>query len=112
MKGNVYYTVPKVDEEKSISTKMAIRYGYKSENGNNVTPTWIGLQEMLSNQFGKPVYRTFGGVKYLVLEFDASFLKGEVEELMNNGANLEEPNYTLWEASELNAFNWDVENNE
>lgn len=106
-KGNIFYTIPKSEENNQVSTKIGERYKWIDENEKTVILTWLQLQERLSNKFGKPTYKKFNGEEYLVLEFNASFLKGEVEELINNGAQKQEPNFTVWEADEIRNFGWD-----
>lgn len=108
MKGNVFYTVPKVDENKIVPEKLGERYIYQAV-GMDVIPTWLQLQKNLTLKFGAPMYKMFNGEEFLVMEFDVSSENGEVKEIGDLGEGVDAPNYTMWDADSLRKFDWDSE---
>lgn len=91
-RGNAYLIIAPADKSKKIPATLLARYGWtetttdpndpKKVIQTPKNPTWQELAERWQNRFGAIRSKVSGGVEYLVIELEFSFLKGDVAELL------------------------------
>lgn len=100
MIGNIYICLNEATYNSEIPNELRAKYARSNqdENGNV-----IGILPTTFAQIGEDNRRKFGVVrefsidssKFYILEFEASWLDGEVSSLLNLGVGLTYPNNTL-----------------
>lgn len=78
MKGNLYTPVPLSDMTNALPQKLGERY--RDSQGNALT--WNQLVDQYREHFGWPLLvKWTDGNKYVVVELNASFMTGEMDEI-------------------------------
>lgn len=100
MTGNIYICLNETTYNSEIPLELQGRYARTSidEEGNliEVLPTTFSqVGEDNKRPYGVVREITINEAKFYILEFEASWLSGEVSALLNLGVGLEYPNNTL-----------------
>lgn len=120
MKGNVYILIHEDDLAELPPPLTQARYTYEltifDQDGEpisteTVVPNWEQLAGHTFRDYGDKVPNFYDGdgEKYYVIEFETSFVKGEIQQLLakSNPANF--PKYVILSASEARRFLTDGE---
>lgn len=111
MRGNCYILVPDTEVNELVPNKLSDKWGFTQPvtdadgNPTDVTaplhPTWLEAATLLRSYFGDPVDVTYQGNQYTMMEFELSFVNGEIAEVVNLQSDVAgNYDFTIYTASE------------
>lgn len=112
MRGNVYLSIPAADFNDSVPFTFWDWQVTATDPQNpeaepevlTVHPTWAELAEKNKPLYGEVVSVTVGEDEYKLIELEASWLNGEISQLIALGEGQSVYGYTLMNNSEAQAF--------